>query len=124
MDPFSLLAIVAESMFLETSVTINKVLKVLSFMEHQVLLAAGGELAEQGFDFVGLHNVSKHVIYLKEGSHAAAALVKHLCEGHERIMERVSSPERLELMRSVQDLLLHKSTLLEGEGVQYRQSER
>ena len=34
MDPFSLLVVVAENVFLETSMTINKVLKVLRFMEH------------------------------------------------------------------------------------------
>ena len=34
MDPFSLLVVVAENIFLETSMTINKVLKVLRFMEH------------------------------------------------------------------------------------------
>lgn len=34
MDPFSLLVIVAERIFFETSVTINKVLKVLRFTEH------------------------------------------------------------------------------------------
>ena len=33
MDPFSLLVIVAENIFLETSMTINKVLKVLRFTE-------------------------------------------------------------------------------------------
>ena len=33
MDPFGLLVIVAENIFLETSSTINKVLRVLSYME-------------------------------------------------------------------------------------------
>lgn len=79
-----------------------------------VLHAAGGELTEQEFDFAGLHNISKHVIYLKEGTQAAVALVKHLSEGHQSLMGKVSSPERLELMRSVHELLLHKSSLLEG----------
>ena len=79
-----------------------------------MLVVASGELTEEGFDFVGLHNISKHVIYLKEGTHAAVALVKHLCEGHRSVMAKVLSPERLELMQSVHELLLHKSTLLEG----------
>ena len=34
MDPFSLLVVVAENIFLEISRTINKVLKVLRFSEH------------------------------------------------------------------------------------------
>ena len=34
MDPFSLLVVVVENVFLETSMTINKVLKVLRHMEH------------------------------------------------------------------------------------------
>ena len=33
MDPFSLLVIVAENIYLDTSMTINKVLKVLRFTE-------------------------------------------------------------------------------------------
>lgn len=69
---------------------------------------------EQEFDFVGLHNISKHVIYLKEGSLAAVALVKRFCEGHESIMKDVTCTERLFLMRSVHELLLHKATSLEG----------
>lgn len=82
-----------------------------------MLLAANGEFTQDEFDFVGLHNMSKHVIYLKEGSEAAIALVKHLCEGHRKIVTRFSdpvAPQRLELMNSVQELLLHKVTLLEG----------
>ena len=69
---------------------------------------------EQEFDFVGLHNLSKHVINLKEGCHAAIALVKRLCQGHQSIMSNVSCPERRDVMRSVHELLLHKTTLLEG----------
>lgn len=34
MDPFSLLTIIAENIFFETSVTIDKVWRVLGFMEH------------------------------------------------------------------------------------------
>ena len=33
MDPFSLLVIVAENIFLDTSMTINKALKVLTYTE-------------------------------------------------------------------------------------------
>ena len=68
----------------------------------------------QDFDFVGLHNISKHIIYLKEGTQAAIALVRHLREGHQSLIARVSCPERLEIMHSVHELLLHKTSLLEG----------
>ena len=49
-----------------------------------------------------------------EGCQAASALIKHICEAHQNVMTNVSCPERLEIMRSVHDLLLHKCTLLEG----------
>ena len=49
-----------------------------------------------------------------EGCRAANALVKHICEAHQNVMTNVSYPERLEIMRSVHELLLHKCTLLEG----------
>ncbi|KAI4168899.1 MAG: hypothetical protein LQ343_006054 [Gyalolechia ehrenbergii] len=112
MDPFGLLVIVAENLFLELSMTIDKVLCVLQYTE--VLHSAGGEKTEQESDFVGLHNISKHVSYLKEGSLAAVALVKRFCEGHESIMRDTTCIERLDLMRSVHELLLHKATSFEG----------
>ncbi|KAL9591845.1 MAG: hypothetical protein Q9179_007314 [Wetmoreana sp. 5 TL-2023] len=114
MDPFILLVIVAENLFLEISTTINKVLCVLRHTENLVLGSASGESPEGEFDFVGLHNISKHTIYLKESSNAAVALAKRFCDGHESIMRKITCPERLELMESVHELLLHKCTSLEG----------
>ncbi|KAL8916350.1 MAG: hypothetical protein Q9208_008574 [Pyrenodesmia sp. 3 TL-2023] len=112
MDPFGLLVIIAENLFLEISTAINKVLCVIRYTENLILRSAGGESTEEEFDFVGLHNISKHVIYLKESSSAAVALTKRFCEGHETIMKDITCPERLHLMRSVHELLQHKTTLL------------
>ena len=49
-----------------------------------------------------------------EGCRAANALVKHIYEAHQNVMTKVSRLDRLEIMRSVHELLLHKYTLLEG----------
>ncbi|KAL8809814.1 MAG: hypothetical protein Q9223_007873, partial [Gallowayella weberi] len=40
------------------------------------LCAAGGETENEQFDFVGLHNISNHVINLKEGCNAATAFIR------------------------------------------------
>ena len=78
-----------------------------------ILQVATGNHEELEFDFVRLHNMAKHIMYLREGTHTAVALVKHICGGHESIMA-VSSLGRLELMRSFHDVPLHKSSLLES----------
>ncbi|KAL8697035.1 MAG: hypothetical protein Q9224_002499, partial [Gallowayella concinna] len=117
MDPFTLFVITAENIFLEASSTINKVLTVLGYIEGLALGAAGGDGGEaenEQFDFVGLHNISNHIINLKEGCNAATAFIRQICGGHESIMSSVSDPERLAVMGAVHTLLLHKQTLVEG----------
>ena len=80
----------------------------------QILSAASETSAKQTFDFVGLHNISKHVIHLQESCQATSSLVTRMCRAHQDAMTNVSCPERLDIIRSVQELLLHKCTLLEG----------
>lgn len=42
-------------------------------------------------DFCGLHNIAKHIIYLKEGSDAALAATRGLAAHHARLMTTMTS---------------------------------
>lgn len=68
---------------------------------------------EPHFDFVGMHNIAKLIIYLRESANAAISTAKRLCDQHRDLMAQRQQPQQLDLMRSVQMLLQHKLTLLE-----------
>lgn len=71
-------------------------------------------MEKHDFDFVGMHNISKHITYLKESSNAAVSTANRICEHHQEFMERHQSQSTSQAMRAVHGLLLHKRTLLEG----------
>ena len=79
-----------------------------------MLQSALEERSKSPFDFVGIHNVAKHIIHLKESSSAAYSVANRICERHGKIMIKSQDASASELMHGVEGLLQHKLSLLEG----------
>lgn len=60
-----------------------------------------------------MHNISKHIIYLKESSNAAVLTATRVYEHHQELTKRCQSEDNSQMMQAVHGLLLHKRTLLE-----------
>ena len=61
-----------------------------------------------------MHNVAKHIVYLKESSSAAYSTAVRICEQHHELMAQAKQAQSSQLMHSVEGLLQHKLSLLEG----------
>ena len=57
-------------------------------------LAAATEKDDGHRDFVGLHNLAKHIIHLREGSDAALLTISHLREFHQELVARPPQGQR------------------------------
>lgn len=79
-----------------------------------MLQSANTSAQEPHFDFVGIHNLAKIIIYLRESASAATATAKSLCNQHDDLIVQRQQSKKLDLMHSIQMLLRHKLTLLEG----------
>ena len=128
-DPFGLFSIILEEFYLGLDESIDKVRQVLGFIERVRLSAqvnsskltiqdaldlAGKATDRAQYDFVGAHNVAKHIQFLKESSSAVLAIAKRLGEHHRTRIEQCKVESKRENMRAVHELLLHKLTLTEG----------
>lgn len=51
-------------------------------------LSSKNDNGDSRHDFVGLHNIAKHIIYLKENSDAASLTVSHLQDFHRELMKQ------------------------------------
>lgn len=78
-----------------------------------VLASAEQGTEEPHFDFIGIHNLAKHVIYLRESSHAAWATANHICERHYRLLVQQEKSQQAHLTQSIHTLLQHKLGLFE-----------
>ncbi|KAL9120422.1 MAG: hypothetical protein Q9187_003024, partial [Circinaria calcarea] len=101
LDPFNLLVVVLDNMFDQVD-------------ENAILQSASPKAAETNFDFIGIHNVAKHIIYLEESSSAAFSTANRICEAHRELMEHSSLQQAHTIAQGVQGLLEHKRTLIEG----------
>ena len=65
-------------------------------------------------DFVGLHNMAKHIIYLKEGSDAAALTICHLQEFHKELLKQPpQGQDAMPTMRLTSQMLKQKAVQFE-----------
>ena len=65
-------------------------------------------------DFVGLHNMAKHIIHLKEGSDAAELTMTHLQNFHEELLEQPSQrSDAKATMRLTNQMLAQKAVQFE-----------
>jgi len=71
-------------------------------------------------DFVGLHNVAKHVIYLQEASEAALSTVQSLREHHEQDIKDRHTP----VTDGVQDALRYRQSLFQSTQLRLKSLDR
>lgn len=65
-------------------------------------------------DFVGLHNVAKHIIYLKENSEAATMTVSHLKTFHGELLNHPpQGQDAMPAMQMTSQMLAQKSVQFE-----------
>ncbi|KAL8919411.1 MAG: hypothetical protein Q9208_006789 [Pyrenodesmia sp. 3 TL-2023] len=84
-DPFSLFVICLDELWLQAQSIVRAVGVVFNQMERTALDVAASLTSSGGdgrHDFVGLHNVAKHIIFLKESSEAASMTISHLQDFH------------------------------------------
>ncbi|MCJ1270366.1 hypothetical protein MMC22_010262 [Lobaria immixta] len=116
-DPFSLYIIVLDELWLQAESMMNRVSGVFGSMERTALdrslKVRTGERSDH--DFVGLHNMAKHIIYLKEGSEATLLMAQRLHQHHKELLARPpqgdSSKSTMEL---VHQMLSQKVTQFEA----------
>ncbi|KAH8659244.1 hypothetical protein BGZ60DRAFT_414873 [Tricladium varicosporioides] len=116
--PYDLFVIVLDELFGEMNAQVQNVSEVFRGIEIKAMFRAketaersgeGEEYADP--DFVGLHNVAKHCIFLKEAFNAIA-ITTHEVEGqHERLFK---SDEDIETTRA---MLRHKRSLFKSVNV-------
>ncbi|KAL9117896.1 MAG: hypothetical protein Q9187_005562 [Circinaria calcarea] len=92
-------------MFVQIDETIYNLIRVVQAVENDILDIAGSADEKHDFDFVGIHNISKHVIYLMESSNAAVATATRVCEQHRELMEKFQSDPTSLSMRAVHEIL-------------------
>jgi hypothetical protein len=65
-------------------------------------------------DFVGLHNMAKHIIYLKEGADAAHLTTSHLQAFHQELLRQPpQGPDTLPIMHLASQMLAQKAVQFE-----------
>ncbi|KAL2354960.1 hypothetical protein BJ546DRAFT_1061247 [Cryomyces antarcticus] len=110
-EPFVLYEIVVDELYLQLDNLAWSLADVFREIESGTLNRAGERDAAAGsIEFLPLHNVSKHIIYLKEASDAAVLLVDDLCAHHKRLTEEKPAI----LSASIQDALKYKKGLFQS----------
>ena len=70
--------------------------------------------ADASIDFVGLHNLAKHLIFFKEASEAAMSTVKNLHARHKDLFKAPpQDPTSIQIINEVDEMLLQKVTQFE-----------
>ncbi|KAL8924254.1 MAG: hypothetical protein Q9172_002767 [Xanthocarpia lactea] len=129
-DPFCFFAVILDNLFKQLDEAIWNIHRVLRSVEHvghsklykpgeadalqRVLEIAGKWTTGVSFDFVGMYNIAKHVIHLKESSSAAYLAACEVSEAHRHLMFLPTQVDKTRMVEGVQALIQHKLTLLEG----------
>ncbi|KAL3422678.1 hypothetical protein PVAG01_06834 [Phlyctema vagabunda] len=112
-DPLILFDVVFDQLYLQIDTIAWKLAEVYGSMETRILDRASrpGSAAET-IDFVGLHNISKHVVYLREGAEAASKTLRKICEHHRSLV--AEQPTSSFTKMQTQDSLEYTQTLLDS----------
>ncbi|MCJ1455701.1 hypothetical protein MMC28_006057 [Mycoblastus sanguinarius] len=114
-DPFCLYVLVLDFLYAQALHTVNVVGEIFGPMERVALnLADGpGSWTDQQ-DFVGLHNLAKHMIHLKEGADATLSTVQRLLDHHQDLIgEFPKEGPAVTTMKLVHQRLKQKSVQFE-----------
>ncbi|KAL8773577.1 MAG: hypothetical protein Q9209_001682 [Squamulea sp. 1 TL-2023] len=116
-DPFSLFVICFDELWLQAQSIVRNVGTVFNRLERTALDLALSSTHGNGdgrHDFVGLHNVAKHIIYLKENSDAASLTMGHLQEFHRDLLKRPPQGQAaIPTMRLTSQMLAQKAVQFE-----------
>lgn len=80
-------------------------------------------MARNRESFTGLHNVSKHTLFLQEGAEAMLLTLKSLSRHHERFLEMVPDSDRLVAERA-QGMLTHAETQFQSISLRLKSLEK
>lgn len=68
----------------------------------------------EAFDFVGLHNIAKHITHLKEGADAASLTMSHLQKFHQELVGAPpQGPDTVPFIRLTDQMLKQKAVQFE-----------
>lgn len=116
-DPFSLFVICLDELWMQAMGIVRIVGDEFSNMERTALdyaLATATESDANRHDFVGLHNMAKHIIYLKEGADAAALTMAHLQNFHQALLKQPpQGQDAMPVMRLTSQMLAQKAVQFE-----------
>ncbi|KAL8937924.1 MAG: hypothetical protein Q9211_003442 [Gyalolechia sp. 1 TL-2023] len=116
-DPFGLFVICLDELWVQAQGMVKAVGGVFNEMERTALdLAASSATSDgDGPDFVGLHNIAKHIIYLKENSEAALMTISRLETFHGELLKRPPrGQDAIPTMRMTNQMLAQKVVQFEG----------
>ncbi|KAL8916824.1 MAG: hypothetical protein Q9172_006087 [Xanthocarpia lactea] len=114
-DPFSLLVICLDELWLQSQRIVDIVRKIFGDKERAALeLTYATNTVDGHHDFVGLHNIAKHIIHLKEGADAAHSTTTHLQAFHQGLLEQPpQGPHATQVMRLTNQMLAQKTVQFE-----------
>ncbi|KAF4152776.1 hypothetical protein CNMCM6069_001601 [Aspergillus lentulus] len=117
-DPYSLFAIILEELSLQMDNTVWDVLDVFRHIELNTLTTARDRES-----FTGLHNVSKHILFLQESADATLLTLRNLSGHHGRILETVPDPDR-HATETAQGMLAHAETQFQSTSLRLKSLEK
>ena len=83
-------------------------------MAHDMIHQAGTDRNHGKHDFVGLHNMAKHILHLKEGSAAGQLIMAHFGKFHQELQKQPPQGEAARhTMRSTGQMLAQKAVQFE-----------
>ncbi|PYH64274.1 uncharacterized protein BO88DRAFT_491489 [Aspergillus vadensis CBS 113365] len=103
-DPYSLFAIIFEELSLQMDNTVWDVMDVFRQIELNTLTTM-----KDRESFTGLHNVSKHILFLQESAEATMLTLKKLSWHHQQILENIPDGDR-HVTEMAQGMLTHVET--------------
>ncbi|KAL8777237.1 MAG: hypothetical protein Q9213_007950 [Squamulea squamosa] len=116
-DPFSLFVICLDELWLQAQSIVRNVGTVFNRLERTALDLALSTTHGNGdgrHDFVGLHNIAKHIIYLKENADAALLTIGHLQDFHRDLLKRPPQGQAaIPTMRLTSQMLAQKAVQFE-----------
>lgn len=116
-DPFALFVICLDELWLQAQGIVRTLSAEFSKVERTALdLAESSQNrnSNRRHDFVGLHNIAKHIMFLKEGAEAASKTLSHLETFHKGLRE--NPPQRHDALHTMQmtgQMLAQKSVQFE-----------
>ncbi|PIG82898.1 hypothetical protein AARAC_011528, partial [Aspergillus arachidicola] len=117
-DPYSLFAIILEELSLQMDNTVWDVMDVFRHIELNTLTTM-----KDRESFTGLHNVSKHILFLQESAEATMLTLKKLSSNHQQILEDVPDGDR-HATEMAQGMLTHAETQFQSISLRLKSLEK